>query len=174
MHSHPLFSSIQDLLHSYKPKTTKQQTYKEKFLQASLESCHRDFLNPGHFTASGFVCTPNYSHAVLIFHPRFQKWIQPGGHLEASDSDIISAAQREVQEESGLCNLSFSGQLLLDVHHVPTTPKQTAHEHWDIQMLFLHPKTPLAGELRAQWVQKAHAHTLQTDQSVLQFLAQLP
>lgn len=169
-----LYQSIRTFLVDYQPKTVRQNALKDMFLSSqSSVSCARDFLNPGHFTASGFVCTPDFQQWVLIFHPRFQKWIQPGGHLEPHDRDIVDAAQREIVEESGLRDLHFTGHMLLDLHEVPETSKLGAHQHWDIQLLFTHDITPLSGDLRGQWIKQAHLSTAQSDASVLRFLDSL-
>lgn len=38
---------------------------------------------------------------LLVNHPRYQKWLAIGGHIDL-DEDPIAALHREVQEESGL------------------------------------------------------------------------
>lgn len=53
----------------------------------------------GHITASGIVIHNN--KILLIFHNKFKKYIQPGGHLE-DDATLLEAAQREVVEETGI------------------------------------------------------------------------
>ena len=51
------------------------------------------------FTASVFVVNGN---AVLLRkHEKYNKWLQPGGHIEL-DEDPNQAAVREVKEETGL------------------------------------------------------------------------
>lgn len=52
-----------------------------------------------HFTASVLIVQDN--KVLLIFHPKFQKWIQPGGHIESNETPV-EAAYREVFEETGL------------------------------------------------------------------------
>jgi ADP-ribose pyrophosphatase YjhB (NUDIX family) len=52
-----------------------------------------------HFTATGFLVHENKT--LLLWHPRLQAWMPPGGHLEP-DEDPVSAVLREVAEETGL------------------------------------------------------------------------
>ena len=170
-YTEPLYHSIIDMLQSYHPSSPRQQQLKHHFLShRHPQSCRKDFLSPGHFTASGFVCTPDMQQLVLIFHHRFQKWIQPGGHLEKTDTHILEAAKREIAEETGLTQPQFTGRIHLDLHHVPKTSKQSAHEHWDIQLLFTHTHTPLNGDLRGVWTAIKTLSQDQSDESVMRFV----
>jgi 8-oxo-dGTP pyrophosphatase MutT (NUDIX family) len=61
-----------------------------------------------HATASVFLFTraENAWHIGLIRHPRLDKWMLPGGHVEP-DENPAEAALREVAEETG-----FAARLL--------------------------------------------------------------
>jgi len=51
-----------------------------------------------------FVVTPFIVHedkVLLVNHPRYNKWIPPGGHIEL-DEDPEEALYREIEEETGL------------------------------------------------------------------------
>jgi 8-oxo-dGTP pyrophosphatase MutT (NUDIX family) len=56
-----------------------------------------------HATASVFLCARGDDawRVGLIRHPRFGKWMLPGGHVEP-DENPAEAALREVAEETGL------------------------------------------------------------------------
>lgn len=54
----------------------------------------------GHITASGLVIHDN--KALLIFHEKLQRFLQPGGHVDPEDNSIAEAAAREITEETGL------------------------------------------------------------------------
>lgn len=59
-----------------------------------------------HFTASAWIITKkNPKKVLLIHHKKFDKWIQPGGHIEWNENPI-EAVIREVMEETGL-DISF-------------------------------------------------------------------
>src|SRR5664280_2274585 len=55
-----------------------------------------------HFTASVLVLGASLDTVLLTHHRRAAKWLQFGGHYDAADRDVMAAATREVQEESGL------------------------------------------------------------------------
>jgi 8-oxo-dGTP pyrophosphatase MutT (NUDIX family) len=52
-----------------------------------------------HFTATGFVM--DGERTLLLWHPRLQMWVPPGGHL-LPDEDPVTAVLREIEEETGL------------------------------------------------------------------------
>lgn len=54
-----------------------------------------------HFCASVFVINPIDKKILLVKHNMFDKWVQPGGHIEA-DEVPEEAAVREVFEETGI------------------------------------------------------------------------
>jgi 8-oxo-dGTP pyrophosphatase MutT (NUDIX family) len=93
---------------------------------------------PGHVTASAFVFNSPPHHLLLIRHPTLNRWLQPGGHIEAVDASLLQAAMREVYEETGLADLlSPLGEVPLDVQvqDIPATKSMPAHQHHDIRML---------------------------------------
>ncbi len=55
-----------------------------------------------HFTASAWIITKsNPKKVLLVHHRKYNKWIQPGGHIEKFENPI-EAVIREVKEETGL------------------------------------------------------------------------
>ena len=62
----------------------------------------RSEFDPGHFTASAFVVSPDGTKVLLVEHARLGRWLQPGGHIEADDRTVeeISQGARVV----GLCS----------------------------------------------------------------------
>lgn len=54
-----------------------------------------------HFCASAFVINPNDKKILLVKHHLFDKWVQPGGHIE-DDETPEEAATREIYEETGI------------------------------------------------------------------------
>src|SRR5262249_25749194 len=85
------------------------------------------------------------------------RWLQPGGHLEASDADIVAAARREVLEETGIAELALHGAgcFDLDVHALPQLGSEPPHEHFDVRFLFVARSRalPVSAESKAvRWV----------------------
>ena len=59
-------------------------------------------FEPGHLTATGLVLHPHGQSIAMVLHGRLNRWLLPGGHVELEDCDVLTAAGREVLEETGL------------------------------------------------------------------------
>lgn len=155
-----------------------------------LERAHRDALvelatragatlrshfEPGHFTASAFVLSPDGEALLLIEHSKLKRWLQPGGHVDPTDRDLEAAARREVAEETGLTDLELLGPAPfdLDVHVIPERRKpgreEPEHRHFDVRYLFrARTREVRAGSdaLAARWVPLAEVPSVESDESV--------
>ncbi len=113
----------------------------------------------GHITASVFLYHPGEKALLLLHHKTLNKWLQPGGHVDESDPDIVSAALRELTEETGILAEHFrlvehkDGSILpvdIDSHIIPENPKknEALHYHHDIRFacIYTHPKPILVNE----------------------------
>lgn len=81
----------------------------------------------GHLTASAVVLDP-HGRVLLCFHPKYGRWLQLGGHIDAGDRTLDEAAAREAREESGLGGLVQLGGIVdIDVHVVPCPKPGSAH-----------------------------------------------
>ena len=54
-----------------------------------------------HFCASAYIINPENKKLLLVKHKKYNKWLQPGGHIEDNETPE-EAATREVYEETGI------------------------------------------------------------------------
>src|SRR5262249_18491628 len=104
------------------------------FVLARPDACRRDCV-PGHVTASALVLDSTGSMVVLTLHPRLQRWVQLGGHCEESDPDIVAAALREAEEESGVAGLTIHPELAAVHVHPITCSLGVPTRHLDMQFV---------------------------------------
>lgn len=111
----------------------------------------------GHITASGIVVDRDARRVLLIHHAFLDCWLQPGGHVDATDETLVAAARREIVEETGLPAtalklLSVDGDAVqddtadelfavpfdIDSHTVPARPArgEPGHVHHDFRFVF--------------------------------------
>jgi len=109
------------------------------FVKKNQTSIRRSNIH-GHVTASGLVL--KNKKILLVFHKKLQRFIQPGGHLETTDLSLRGAAQREVQEETGIKVVSmplfpYEAPFHIDAHIIPENQKKGEPEHWHYDCMFL-------------------------------------
>ncbi|MFF0474406.1 NUDIX hydrolase [Streptomyces sp. NPDC004284] len=113
---------------------------------------------PGHVTAGAILIGPD-GRILHILHNATQKWLLPGGHLEASDGTLLQAAGRELTEETGIpphvVTPHSQTPLHIDVHPIGANPAkdEPAHQHFDFRFLFR--TTADVGELQTEEVSDA-------------------
>jgi 8-oxo-dGTP pyrophosphatase MutT (NUDIX family) len=114
-----------------------------RFLDEHTEDALIDRKNfRGHITTSAFILNENAASILLLQHKSLNRWLQPGGHVDRTDTSLKAAALREAIEETGLItgNLELLSPNIFDVdsHHIPenTRKQEPAHVHHDIRFLF--------------------------------------
>jgi 8-oxo-dGTP pyrophosphatase MutT (NUDIX family) len=100
---------------------------------------------PGHVTASAVV-TDDDGRFLLIRHRTLERWLFPGGHLEAGDATVRDGALRELREETGVAPSALRPfgawydalPVYVDRHAIPGNPAkhEPAHEHYDARFVF--------------------------------------
>jgi 8-oxo-dGTP pyrophosphatase MutT (NUDIX family) len=108
-------------------------------LHAATDALRRSHYEPGHITASALVLPPDRGHVLLVFHERLRRWLQPGGHVEPGDPDVVNTAEREAIEEAGVRMDSRTAPELIavDVHEIPAARGEPFHLHHDLMFRFL-------------------------------------
>ena len=94
----------------------------------------------GHVTA-GAVLVNDHRHVLFIHHVALDKWLTPGGHLEAEDETLSGAALRELCEEAGIpaeaATLAGVGPVHIDVHPIPENPAKGEPDHFHVDFRFV-------------------------------------
>jgi 8-oxo-dGTP pyrophosphatase MutT (NUDIX family) len=98
---------------------------------------------PVHATASVLIVDPAGERVLLVWHPKFDRWLQPGGHCDG-ETDVRAVALREAREETGL-ELEL-GETPFDVDLHPGDPSGGPHVHLDVRFVA---RLDQVGELRS-------------------------
>ena len=73
------------------------------------------------------------ARVLLTHHRKLGLWLQLGGHADG-DSDLVRAALKEAEEESGLRGLRIDDSIFdLDRHWIPEHGGVPAHWHYDVR-----------------------------------------
>ena len=104
------------------------------FLHSRPDSCERACA-AGHITDSTLVIDATAEKVLLTLHPRFGRWLQLGGHCEATDVDILAAALREATEESGIEDLRLDPTLAAIHVHPVICSLGVPTRHLDLQFI---------------------------------------
>lgn len=99
----------------------------------------------GHVTGSAIIFSPDFTKMLLIYHPTFDRWQQPGGHWDAGEAGPWLTAEREAIEETGVHikrALTLKDErvpIQIDSHLVPTKPPKNEPEHYhhDFRYVFV-------------------------------------
>ena len=100
-----------------------------------------------HFTASGWVVSPDRTKTLLAYHNLYDSWAWLGGHADG-ERDLLSVAMKEVREESGLTEVVpvseniFSLEILPVFGHEKKGKYVPSHLH--LYVTFLLEADPLA------------------------------
>jgi 8-oxo-dGTP pyrophosphatase MutT (NUDIX family) len=109
-------------------------------LMHSRENCFERDCLPGHITASAWIVSRETRSVLLTHHRKLDRWLQLGGHTDG-ETDVLGAACREAEEESGLVGfrplpIEASPLILdVDVHLIPARGAEPEHEHHDLRFL---------------------------------------
>jgi 8-oxo-dGTP pyrophosphatase MutT (NUDIX family) len=177
----PRIDDLRTLLSGFSPRDAQEQAHLARMWQlceAGGAACARDHFHPGHFTASAFIVSPERDALLLILHGKLARWLQPGGHVEPGDRDLLAAARREAQEEVGLTQLELLDPVPfdLDVHDIPALRGEPSHAHFDVRFLFRARERSLRpgdDAQAARWLKLADVSLELSDRSVMRAVEKL-
>ncbi len=140
MHRKPLL----DLLARYRAAHPDERACVDRVraLVETQRNCFERSCFPGHITASAWLLSPDGKRFLLTHHRKLRRWLQLGGHADG-DPDVAAVALREAREESGLTELRFATPgdapmpIDLDVHAIPASGKDPAHQHHDVRFVLV-------------------------------------
>lgn len=91
----------------------------------------------GHITSSCWILNKQLDSVLLTHHRKLNIWIPTGGHAE-SETEPISIAIREGEEETGLkLRLLSKIPFNKDIHIIPPYKHVPKHKHFDYTYLFM-------------------------------------
>jgi 8-oxo-dGTP pyrophosphatase MutT (NUDIX family) len=130
------------------------------------------------FTATVYLI--DNQKILLIFHPKFQKWLPPGGHVEPNETPP-ETARREVKEETGF-DIEFLSkeELFIDywnaksierpylclLENIPPYQQTPAHQHIDFIYIAKPAGNPTASSLPYQWFDWNQLQSLNPDENI--------
>lgn len=134
MHRAELQQLLDDLAPSNGDERGRVEAFRE-LIALPGDIFSRDHFDPGHITASAMLVSDDWASVVLVDHRRLGVWLQPGGHVDPTDTSLRAAALREAVEECGPLELEVLGFFDLDVHQIPAAKGEPAHAHYDLRFL---------------------------------------
>lgn len=93
-----------------------------------------------HMTASAWVVNRHRSKVLMVYHNIYHSWSWLGGHADG-EQDLLNVAIREVQEESGIQNVTpvsddiFSLEILTVDGHEKRGEYVSSHLHLNVTYL---------------------------------------
>jgi 8-oxo-dGTP pyrophosphatase MutT (NUDIX family) len=129
--------ALRDALLRHAPADEREERHGKAILRLveTEPACFsRQTFAPGHVTGSAFVVCRSTGKVLLHHHRRLNAWLQLGVH-DDGEHDPRATALREAAEESGLKDLRFLSDEILDVdvHDIPAGKGEPPHLHHDVR-----------------------------------------
>lgn len=143
------------------PQLLARRAQLQDHLERKAKPFDRD--TSAHITVTALVHREDIDALLMIEHPKLQRQLFPGGHVEEADVSLVAAAVRECLEETGFDPIAASDvtpELFdIDIHDIPGNAKEPTHAHLDLRYLFR--INPLGLPTNGGWVARSEiAETL--------------
>ena len=134
--------NLKEKIEQYIPYNEQEMTDKKELLRI-LDVKENYFVRENlaaHFTASGWVVSPDRTKTLMAYHNLYDSWAWLGGHADG-EMDLLSVARKEVCEESGLTDVVpvsediFSLEILPVFGHEKKGTYVPSHLHLNITFL---------------------------------------
>ena len=133
------------------PEEKERQMKLVNYLQNHNSEQITDWNNfDGHVVAGGFIYAKKENKFLVLYHNDLKMFLYPGGHINKDDKTPLSAAIREIIEETGLDNLKklkiSDNELIpidIDTHLIRYNERLNLpeHYHFDFRYLYIVEKT---------------------------------
>jgi 8-oxo-dGTP pyrophosphatase MutT (NUDIX family) len=149
MESNIINTLLQGYLEQFPSESSRLKVFADYLLMDQDSVFHRKNFD-GHITASAFVVNATFTHLLLIKHKALGRWLQPGGHVDVADADLVQAAIREAAEETGILATELLYKPVdeqqplvpfdIDPHQIPDNQKkqEPSHYHHDHRYVFVY------------------------------------
>ncbi|MDD6441470.1 MAG: NUDIX hydrolase [bacterium] len=134
--------NLKEKIERYVPYNEQEEADKQELLRI-LELNENYFIRENlaaHFTASGWVVSPDRTKTLLAYHNLYDSWAWLGGHADG-ETDLLSVALKEVREESRLKEVFpvsedvFSLEILPVFGHEKNGKYVSSHLHLNVTFL---------------------------------------
>lgn len=128
------------------PEEKKRQMKLINYLQKHNSKQITDWNNfDGHVVASGFIYAKEENKFLVLYHNDLKMFLYPGGHINKDDKTPLSAAIREIIEETGIDNLEelkvSDNELIpidIDTHLIGYNERLNLPEHYHFDFRYLY------------------------------------
>ena len=133
---------LEKALEKFRPWTEQEARDQEEILArlARGEALYTRENTAAHFTASGWVVSPDRKQVLMAYHNLYDSWAWLGGHADG-ERDLLKTAMREVMEESGLTEVKpvseeiYSVEILTVNGHEKHGSYVSSHLHLNVTYL---------------------------------------
>lgn len=133
---------LREQLEKYIPYNEQEERDRQIMLRI-MDTCD-DYLlrsnETAHFTASAWIVNRSRNKVLLIHHNIYNSWTWTGGHADGEEN-LLQAALREAEEETGLRNLTpasgdiFSIEIIPVNGHIKRGRYVSSHLHLNVTYL---------------------------------------